>query len=221
MTARLARRLWLWIGLGALVLLLGTCTFAVIIPGVQLAIRESQAPPPQALAGLPTHSSAPSAAPSSRTNKATATPILTTTATPTAATVSMVLLTGFSATEAEWRASHVAATDPSLQSGCCWDPDPTLPRDLSTAVSGYRYTEGSAHVGPGAAVRPQLPSLDEPGPGFGRGFSARLSGGCHAGLVEKAGRLRHTPGPECNGGLGSGQQRRSAYPVRDERHWQL
>jgi len=145
MKARLARRLWLWIGLGALVLLLGTCTFAVIIPGVQLAIRESQAPPPQALAGLATHSSAPHPAPSSRTNNATATPnatpILTTTATPTAATVSTILLTGFGATEAEWRASHVAATDPSLQSGCCWDPDPTLPRDLSTAVSGYRYTE--------------------------------------------------------------------------------
>jgi hypothetical protein len=145
MTARLTRRLWLWIGLGALVLLLGTCTLAVIIPGVQLAIRESQAPPPQALAGLPTHSSAPSAAPSSRTTKATATPkatpILTTTATPAAPIVSSVLLTGFGATEAEWRASHVAATGPRLQSGCCWDPDPTLPGDLSTAVSGYRYTE--------------------------------------------------------------------------------
>ena len=145
MKARLARRLWLWIGLGALVLLLGTCTFAVIIPGVQLAIRESQAPPPQALAGLPTLSSAPHSAPSSRTNKATATPnatpILTTTATPTAATLPTALLTGFGATEAEWRASHVAPTDPRLQPGCCWDPDPTLPRNLSTAVSGYRYTE--------------------------------------------------------------------------------
>jgi hypothetical protein len=144
MKARLTRRLWLWIGLGAVVLLLGTCTLAVIIPGMQLAIRESQAPPPQALAGLPTQSSAAIAAPSSRRTKATATPkatpILTTTATPTA-TMSTVLLTGFGATEAEWRASHVTATDPRLQSGCCWDPDPTLPRDLSTAVSGYRYTE--------------------------------------------------------------------------------
>jgi len=144
MKARLARRLWLWIGLSAVLLMLGTCTFAVIIPGVQLAIRESQAPPPQALAGLPTQSSAPGAAPPSRTNKATATPnatpILTTTATPTAPAVSTVSLTGFGATEAEWRASHMAATDPGLPSGCCWDPDPTLPRDPSTAVSGYRYT---------------------------------------------------------------------------------
>ena len=141
---RLTRRIWLWIGCGALLLLLGTCTFAIIFPGVQVAIRESHAPPPQALANLPTHSSAPGAAPSSRTTKTTATPetpILTTTATPTVATASTVLLTGFGATEVEWRASHVAATDPRLQSDCCWDPDPTLPRDLSTAVSGYRYTE--------------------------------------------------------------------------------
>ena len=93
MRARLARRLWLWIGLGALVLLLGTCTSAVIMPGVQLAIRESQAPPPEALAGLPTHSSAPGAALSSRTNKVTATPNATPILTTTAAAVSTVSLT--------------------------------------------------------------------------------------------------------------------------------
>ena len=91
MEQKLLRRLWVWIGLSALVLLLGTCTVAVIIPGVELGIRESQAPTAVSIA-QPTHSAAPGpthkAAPVTAQSPATvvkSTPPPTPAATPTTA----------------------------------------------------------------------------------------------------------------------------------------
>ena len=63
----------------------------------------------------------------------------------TAAPVST--LRTFGATEADWRAAHRLATDLRLQSGCCWDFDPTLPQVTLTVDSGgYRYTEVILHL---------------------------------------------------------------------------
>lgn len=145
MEQKLLRRLWVWIGLSALVLLLGTCTVAVIIPGVELGIRESQAPTAVSIA-QPTHSATPGpthkAAPVTAQSPATvvkSTPTPTPAATPTSAVAGATALTGLGATDAEWAAAHQAAQDPRLQAGCCYDPDPSLPQVKGRI--GYRYTD--------------------------------------------------------------------------------